>query len=59
MAILETTLENVQAGQEPFGVILTRQCASQLADIVGAESESDVSLAFTKDAVQTSCSNYK
>lgn len=59
MAILETTLENVQAGQEPFGVILTRQCASQLADIVGAESESDVSLAFTKDAVQTSCNNYK
>ena len=34
MAILETQLDNPSTDAEPFGVILTKRCASQLAKIV-------------------------
>lgn len=59
MAILETQLDNPSTDAEPFGVILTKRCASQLAKIVNEEADSDVILSFTKNAVQTSCNNYK
>ena len=39
MAILETQLDNPSTDAEPFGVILTKRCASQLAKIVNEEAD--------------------
>lgn len=58
MAILETLLQTASESEGTFGTILTKRCASQLSRIVDENSQTDVTLSFTKDAVQTSCNGY-
>ena len=58
MAIIELELENQVSADVTFGAILTKKFAVELSKILSDESDSLITLQFTKNAVLTNCNNF-
>ncbi len=57
MAMLQTTL--LEPLSEPLGTLFTRNCVTQIANIIDGNSEQPVQLSVTKNTVSLICNGYK